>query len=65
MKTETKSNYNTECPGCGSGERERSEHGGYSGFRTCPYCGAEKCCMCDMGDYVECISCDPETNPED
>ena len=28
------------------------------GLSTCLYCNADKCCMCDMGDDVECGNCD-------
>lgn len=26
-----------------------------------PHCGADKCCMCDMGDDVRCMSCENES----
>ncbi len=54
------------CPGCGSSLVDRQ---GYAkrnaapgddipmGLLDCPHCGSKKCCMCDMGDDVECISC--------
>ncbi len=49
-----------ECPGCGAtaAERQRNKPGAPQGLSECPHCGTEKCCMCDMGDDVECISCD-------
>lgn len=49
-----------ECPSCGAtaGDRLRNKPGEPQGLETCPYCNAEKCCMCDMGDDVECPSCD-------
>ncbi len=49
-----------ECPGCGATARDRRDNKPNSpqGLSECPQCGAEKCCMCDMGDDVECASCD-------
>ena len=49
-----------ECPGCGASEseRRRGKPGEAQGLSECPWCGAEKCCMCDMGDDIECMSCD-------
>lgn len=49
-----------ECPGCGATARGRRDNKPNSpqGLSECPQCGAEKCCMCDMGDDVECASCD-------
>lgn len=53
-----------ECPSCGStladrnDYRRRNEADGLSTkLKRCPHCGSEKCCMCDMGDDVECPSC--------
>lgn len=48
-----------ECPGCGAtdGDRKRNQPTRPQGLSECPHCGAEKCCMCDMGDDVECGSC--------
>lgn len=53
-----------QCPGCGSDladrERYRQQNGDESiplDLTTCPHCGSKKCCMCDMGDDVECVSC--------
>lgn len=53
-----------ECPGCGSKQHDREnyrkQHSDDSiplDLATCGHCGAKKCCMCDMGDDVECISC--------
>lgn len=48
----------SECAGCGSTPEEREKHDGRPGLRRCPHCGAEKCCVCDLGDDVECASCD-------
>jgi hypothetical protein len=51
-----------ECPGCGAtaADRKRNKPDAPQGLETCPHCGTEKCCMCDMGDDVECISCDTD-----
>lgn len=53
-----------ECPGCGSALKDREEKAKRSpdealptNLTRCPYCGAQKCVMCDMGDDTECISC--------
>lgn len=48
-----------ECPGCGAtaGDRKRNQPDRPQGLETCPHCNTLKCCMCDMGDDVECISC--------
>jgi hypothetical protein len=55
------------CPGCGSSPTDRESYAKRNadprdeaistGFTNCPHCGSTKCCMCDMGDDVECISC--------
>lgn len=52
------------CPGCGSSPRDRArlradngEANSDDAFKNCPRCGSEKCCVCDMGDDVECVSC--------
>ncbi len=49
-----------ECPSCGASARDRKRNKPNSpqGLEVCPYCESEKCCMCDMGDDVECPSCD-------
>ena len=49
-----------ECPSCGAsaGDRKRNKPDEPQGLSECPHCGGEKCCMCDMGDDVECGSCD-------
>jgi hypothetical protein len=59
-----------ECPGCGSTptnrdrfieklpEDERDQVN--ADFMHCPHCDSVKCCMCDMGDDVSCISCEKE-----
>lgn len=49
-----------ECPSCGATAKDRRDNKPDSpqGLETCPHCSAEKCCMCDMGDDVECPSCD-------
>jgi hypothetical protein len=51
-----------ECPGCGATAEDRKDNkpNEPQGLATCPSCGAEKCCMCDMGDDVECVSCPEE-----
>lgn len=56
-----------ECPGCGSSYIDRRDYaarGAVPGEGTistelidCPHCYAKKCCMCDMGDDVECQLC--------
>ena len=53
---------NDECPSCGATARDRKQNKPCEpqGLDTCPHCSAEKCCMCDMGDDVECISCGDE-----
>lgn len=56
----------SECPGCGSSQADREayakRHLGDDTIPTallnCPHCGAQKCCMCDMGDDVLCLSCE-------
>lgn len=51
-----------ECPSCDSTYKDRNDTGNtYTGLSECPYCGTEKCCICDMGDDVECPSCYNET----
>lgn len=49
-----------DCPSCGSTPKERRKRDDYQGLRVCLYCDSQKCCMCDMGDDVNCGSC-----PED
>lgn len=53
---------NHTCPGCGATakDRARNKPGEPQGLETCPHCDTEKCCMCDMGDDVECISCNSD-----
>ena len=53
------------CPGCGSSLKDREQKAKRypndnvpTGFTTCEFCGSSKCCMCDMGDDVECPSCE-------
>lgn len=60
-------NDDTECPGCGSSLKDRQDYVKRNNgsrlttsLRRCPHCGSQKCCMCDMGDDVECLSCDKE-----
>jgi uncharacterized Zn finger protein len=55
----------TECPGCGSRphtrEMFRKQHNNPSipiNLYECQHCGSLKCCFCDMGDDVGCLSCD-------
>jgi len=52
-----------ECPSCGAThtDRFRNKPTEPLGLSECPHCGAEKCCMCDMGDDVDCPSCDDES----
>lgn len=47
-----------ECPSCGSSSEDRAKREDYQGLHKCPHCGGKKCSMCDMGDDVECLSCD-------
>ncbi len=56
-----------ECPGCGSTLANREARAKRdkddaipTSLTECPYCGTLKCCMCDMGDDVECISCNQD-----
>ena len=51
---------NRECPGCGAtaDDRKKNRPDDHQGLSECPHCGSRKCCMCDMGDDVECLSCD-------
>lgn len=51
-----------ECGGCGATAADRNLNRGEDpqGLSKCPHCDADKCCMCDMGDDVECISCSNE-----
>lgn len=53
------------CPACGSslGDRENYRKQNKDdaiplGLKNCPHCGSAKCCMCDMGDDVSCLSCE-------
>lgn len=56
-----------ECPACGSSLTDREAYKARNEpddklsvvLTRCPHCGNEKCCMCDMGDDVECLLCDP------
>ena len=49
-----------DCDGCGSTARDRLKNKSIAppGLGECPYCGNSKCCLCDMGDDVECPNCD-------
>lgn len=55
-ETETDKTDRDVCSGCGSTPPERQRHGGPQ-MRECPHCGADKCCLCDMGDDVWCGAC--------
>lgn len=48
-----------ECPSCGATAKDRFDNkpAEPQGLGVCRHCGSEKCCMCDMGDDVECPSC--------
>ncbi len=47
------------CDGCGSTETDRINAGCEdTGLKECRYCGASKCEMCDMGDDVDCMTCE-------
>lgn len=65
-----------ECEGCGSTHRDRMARAGASAIefpgedhtpylKNCPRCGAIKCSMCDMGDDVNCITCDNGCGDDD
>lgn len=49
-----------ECSTCGgkSGDRKHNKPDEPQGLSKCPHCNADKCCMCDMGDDVPCMSCE-------
>lgn len=49
-----------ECPACGATARDRKTNKPTEpqGLSICPHCNSEKCCMCDMGDDVSCMSCE-------
>ncbi|WP_162854862.1 hypothetical protein [Pseudaquabacterium pictum] len=51
-----------DCGGCGStaAERLKNKPGETQEVRECPHCYSDKCCMCDMGDDVECGNCPDE-----
>jgi len=53
-----------KCPGCGATAvaRKNNKPDHPQGLEECPYCGNLKCCMCDMGDDVECPSCDLDSD---
>lgn len=60
-----------ECQGCGSSFEDRQKRRDENpeddiptGLSECIYCGTDKCCMCDMGDDVNCGSC-PNDDDED
>ena len=48
-----------ECGGCGATaeDRKKNKPEEDQGLSTCPHCNSDKCCMCDMGDDVECGNC--------
>jgi len=56
------SQEHSECPGCGAAaiDRAKNKPTEPQDLVNCPHCGTEKCCMCDMGDDVECASCGQE-----
>lgn len=47
------------CAGCGATAADRSSimPNAPQGLSACPVCEAEKCCICDMGDDVDCANC--------
>ena len=51
-----------ECRGCGAGpyDRRHNKPSDPQGLSSCPHCGSDKCCMCDLGDDVECGNCPNE-----
>lgn len=55
---------NDECPVCGSTLADRESRRAKwpeddipVNLTKCQFCGSMKCCMCDMGDDVECGNC--------
>jgi hypothetical protein len=60
-----------ECSGCGSTRADREQYRKKNSDDTisvdtklCPHCGAQKCCMCDMGDDVACTACEGHGDDE-
>jgi hypothetical protein len=47
------------CGGCGStlADRQFNQPDAPQMILPCPHCGSDKCCMCDLGDDVECGNC--------
>ncbi len=58
MSTQTET-----CEGCGAtaSDRQNNKPDSPQELSECPHCGSQKCCMCDMGDDVECGNC-PDDN---
>ena len=54
-----KSTVNTPrpCPSCGNPTPQDP--------KECPWCASLKCEKCDMGDDVECLSCEREDDEKD
>lgn len=57
------------CNGCGSTQADREDYRKRNkddsipvDTKNCSHCGAEKCCMCDMGDDVLCMSCEAKVD---
>ena len=51
-----------DCQGCGAtaADRKANNPDERQGLSTCPHCATDKCCMCEMGDDVECGNCDAD-----
>lgn len=49
--------HDQDCPGCGCKQKTNRRKDDNT-LRECQRCGALKCECCDMGDDVECISCE-------
>ena len=54
------------CHSCGatSLDRKTNKPNDDQGITNCQFCNADKCCMCDMGDDVQCLSCEGNEDQE-
>lgn len=52
----------TKCPTCGADPSANGK--GWALTNHCPWCDAQKCTACDMGDDVRCVSCEGEEDDE-
>ncbi len=48
-----------DCCGASASDRMSNKPDEPQGLSECPGCNTLKCCMCDMGDDVVCLSCQP------